>query len=460
MAGRTSTNFGMGAAITILSLLALGFFVAFAVFFGKASNLRREIDQARQDQNDVVKADERNRDDIRTMIEAAKTNRQSLVTYLVDSQAATMEKVAGERRLTLANLNDRLKTVAGADSAPVLTVLSNRESEIANLKGQLDQADKARLTALADLTNEVARVTGIESRHQDTINALNTEVAQLRAEVEQYRQGTNDYKSQLDAQRDRLVNEFGEKEASLTGQLTKLTEEKLIIESQLQACRGQKNLATLKGDDESALVDATVIGTNNTDRQAFISIGRKQKVVLGMTFAVYSDKGALRPDPDGNYPRGKATLEVTSVGENSSTARITSEVKGNPVVKGDVIANAIFDPNKAYKFVVFGNFDTNRDGVGTSLERQDIQAMIVAWGGSTVEEVVGDVDFVVLGERPVVPPRPAPNAPLEVVQEFIRRQREVERYDALHRQATSTAVPVVNENRLYTLIGKTPSAQR
>ena len=57
---------------------------------------------------------------------------------------------------------------------------------------------------------------------------------------------------------------------------------------------------------------------------------------------------------------------MINVGDTASTCRVTSEVKGNPVVKGDVIANAIYDPNKQYKFVAFGNFDTNRDGLVTN----------------------------------------------------------------------------------------------
>jgi hypothetical protein len=179
--------------------------------------------------------------------------------------------------------------------------------------------------------------------------------------------------------------------------------------------------------------------------------------VLGMTFSVYSDKSQIRPDADGNYPRGKATLEVINVGESSSTCRITSEARGNPVVKGDVIANPIYDPNKTYKFVVFGNFDANRDGAATALERQDINAMIESWGGKVADDLTGDVDFLVLGERPILPPRPSAESPFEIVQEFIRRQRDVERYDQLSARATATSIPILTENRLYTLVGKTPS---
>jgi hypothetical protein len=65
-----------------------------------------------------------------------------------------------------------------------------------------------------------------------------------------------------------------------------------------------------------------------------------------------------------------------------------------------------------------------------------------------------------MGGRPVLPPRPGADAPLEVALEFTRRFRDVERYDNLLREATATGIPVLNENRLYTLTGKTPRPVR
>jgi hypothetical protein len=232
------------------------------------------------------------------------------------------------------------------------------------------------------------------------------------------------------------------------------------VDNQLAVLRGQRNQAVLRTGDESALVDAEIVGTNSADRTAFLSIGKRENVVLGMTFSVYPSASAIRPNENGEYPAGKATLEVINVGETTATARITSEARGNPVVKGDVVANAVFDPSKKYKFVIFGNFDADRDGLATQIERQDIEAMIRAWGGDMTEDMTGDVDFLVLGQRPLIPPRPASDAPFEVVQEYFRREREVERYDSLNRQAQSTSVPVLNENRLYTLIGKRPADRR
>src|SRR6185295_9832008 len=155
----------------------------------------------------------------------------------------------------------------------------------------------------------------------------------------------------------------------------------------------------------------------------------------------------------------KGAIEVISVEESTATCRIIFETRGNPIVRGDVIANAIYDPTKVYTMLVFGNFDTNGDGAATPLEANDIRAMIETWGGKVTEELTGAVDFLVLGQRPVVPPVPPSGAPPAVQTEYIRMDALATKYDELTKQAAATSVPILNENRLYTLIGRRPGVR-
>jgi hypothetical protein len=460
MAGRTSTSFGVAATITILSIVSLGFFVTSAVYFNKFYERQRDVESYKADSIKIVKTDERNRDDVLTLIKEAEKDRKSLVGYLIDSMGATMTKVTGSKRDTIAELNKKLESVKGAETAPLLSVISDRDSQLSTLDANLKSAEAARQQAQADRQNEVDRVKGIEENHQKTVDALSKEVLAYKTEVETYRQGADTYKGKLDSTLDKERNEAAEAKKRIEAQLAKVTEERLILEAQLASLRGQKNIASFRGRPEATLVDGEIIAVSGGEQTAIINIGLREKVVLGMMFAVYADASAIQPDASGKYPTGKATLEVISIDTTSSVCRITSEVKGNPIVKGDVIANALFDPAKQYRFVVFGNFDFDRDGIATPLEKNDIEALINNWGGKLDSDLSGDTDFLVLGQRPLLPPRPGQDAPFEVVQEFIRRQREVERYDSLQKQAESTSIPLLNENRLYTLIGKTPARTR
>jgi len=461
MAGRTSTSFGVAATITILGILCLALFVVSAVFFGKYNDAKRNVDSLTSTQAEIIADGERNSDDVRLLKnEALRAGGKSLVGYLLKSQQDMMQAVTGSKRDSFATFQTRIKDIPGADTGPLLSVLGARDAEVKRLRDEYAKADAARVQAQTDQKNAVDRIRGIEESHQRTVDALSAEVGQYRSEVETYRTGADDYKKRMDEQAAKDRTAFDETRRNLEKQLAKLTDEKLILENQLAVLRGQKNLETFRGRPEESLVDGDVIGLNSADKTVALSIGAKQKVALGMTFAVYGDGNAIKPDANGRYAPGKATLEVISVDDSSSTARITSEVKGNPVVRGDVIANALYDPAKVYRFVVFGNFDTDRDRLATSLERQDAENMIRAWGGEIVPDLSGEVDFLVLGERPLLPPRPDAAAPIEVVQEFIRRQRDVERYDALFKNAVSTGIPTLNENRMYTLIGKSPARAR
>jgi len=457
MAGRTSTSFGVAATITILGILSLGFFVTTAVFFNKFYERQRTVETLQSDQSKVVRADERNRDDVTALLKEAEKDKKSLVGFLVDSQSAVMTRVTGAKRDTITELNKKLEGVTGAETAAMLVLINDRDAKIASLESNLQSAEAARQQAQADRQNEVDRVKGIEQNHQATVDALNKEVGTYKSEVEVYRQGADGYKAKIDAALEKERTEAAEARKRIETQLAKVSEEKLIVEGQLAALRGLKNVEAFRGRAESTLVDGEVIAVDGGARSAIISIGGREKVMLGMTFAVYGDSNSITPDSNGRYPAGKATLEVISIDSTSASCRITSEVKGNPIVKGDVIANALFDPSKVYKFVVFGNFDMDRDGVPTPLERNDVEGMIVNWGGKIDPDLSGDADFLILGQRPILPPRPGQDAPFEVVQEFVRRQREVERYDTLVKQAEATSIPVLNENRLYTLIGKTPA---
>ncbi|MFO0830670.1 MAG: hypothetical protein U0637_02390 [Phycisphaerales bacterium] len=461
MAGKNTGFGGTGITIVLLAVGALGLFVAFAVFYGKYSDARQQLEQYKKDNEAIVKQGEANQDDIRGLMADARTQAggKSLVKYLVENRDALLLRMTGNKGDTLTTLEDKLKGMEGNEQ-PLLTMIRSRDAAIAGLRTEAEQATAARDAARTDLQNELSRIKQIEDGHRATLAQLNNDISRYKDEIEQYRKGADDYKKATQAQLDTAKGEWNENEKRLNDQVSRLTEQKLILEAQIAKLRNDRASQLFRGQDEAALVDGGIISVNEGDRTAAINLGRKQKVVLGMTFAVYSTPQAIKPDDAGVYSPGKATLEVINVGETSSTCRITSEMRGNPVVRGDVLANAVYDPNKVYKFVVYGSFDADRDGVATPVEKDGLEAMIRAWGGDVVGDVQGDVDFVVLGERPSLPPRPAEDAALALQLEYKNRVAEVEKYDQLFRQGASTGVPVLNENRLYTLIGKTPSASR
>ncbi|HYE02390.1 MAG TPA: hypothetical protein VD963_04040, partial [Phycisphaerales bacterium] len=297
-------------------------------------------------------------------------------------------------------------------------------------------------------------VATIETSSREALAAVTAELDRYKDEVERYREEITQLKGVMNQQVEQARDEARETTARLNVDITEL--QKQVALGNETAKRLQESLRgqTFKAGDEYALVDAQVIGLDTAENVAFINIGRNQKVVLGMTFEVYSEPTAIRPNAEtGDYPPGKAALEVIRVDDDTAVARIVRAKRGNPVVRGDVIANAVYDPRKTYRMLVFGNFDANRDGKATPGEQADIEAMIRVWGGQVVQELSGNVDFLVLGDRPVLPPAPPATAPVPVIQEYVRQRGVVQQYDRLLEQARATSIPIINENRLRTLVG-------
>jgi hypothetical protein len=459
MASRTGTSVGVGVAVAILSVLALGFFVTSIVFYGQFQGARRDLLNQQSQQAEIIKTDERQRDDVVALLDEAKRGRMSLVGYLADTTQKGMTMVTGDRRTTLARLQEQVQQIEGAANTPLLQVLRERDSRLGSLQSQYTKANADLQAALADLQNEQARVQSIEARYQDLLNGLNSDVARNTEMVTQFRDGSERLRSTMDERIAEVEQQAREREERLSGEVTRLQEELAVSRGMIASLRGERSGQMLRPDDEASLVDGRVVSINPGDRQVIVGIGRRDNAVLGMTFSVYPSGAQITPDEEGEYPPGKAALEIISVDESTSVARVLTEARGNPIVPGDVIANPIYDPNKVYTFVVFGAFDTDRDGVTTPRERTDLVALIESWGGRVVDDLTGDVDFLVLGGRPELPPRPSTTAPVEVMLRWIEQDRGVRRYDELFQRAGSTGIPVLNENRLYTLLGGVPGAR-
>lgn len=475
MAARTGAGVGVITTITIFGILSLGLFITTVVFYGNANKAQSELANLQSEYNDFVSNEERQDAAVQAFLQTAQGNRETLTGFLMDNLSTTMRDVSGTPRDDHNRLIERLGSMQlggiaqakgwdpSSGQAPaigqlvegsnLLSLLRDVDQFIRNQQNELDSATASSKRSAEDLANEVARIGTIENTHRQTVERLTGQIGQLEAQVEQYRRQTNDGAANMEARVERLRNDAATKQQALATRMSELEGENARLANQVEVLRTARSGDTLQAQDEAALVDAVVLAVDSASAEATINIGRKDKAVLGMSFAVYTDAGAIKPGPDGRYPRGKATLEIISVDDSTSVCRITRETRGSPIVKSDVVANAVYDPNKVYTLLMIGNFDLNRDGLATAQERKDWQGIIEGWGGKVVSEPTGDMDFLVLGRRPVPRAEPSSNAPIAIVQQYLDELAEAQRYDELWDTARATQLPVLNENRLRTLVG-------
>ncbi len=455
MASRSSGGSGLVITVAILGVASLALFITTIVFLSKYQAANRNLGQMISDTEDFVKPDERSSDKIGRIKDAAKNGspKRSVVGYLADSMQTTMSRVSGSPTDSVTDLNKKLDE-AGITSSTLMSTVASLKTEIAALNDRVVKADAARTTAQQDMQNEVERTKKLQDSHNKTVQAMNGDIDKYKGEVEAYREATNKSKEFMDREIEKVRELLASTTTSFNERVHKLEDENLALKDRIAKLQADKTKDILKPRGEQTLVDGDIIAINQTTGNVTISRGRDAKVILGMSFAVYSDATAIKLDARGNYPAPKATLEVINVGETSSTCRMTSEVKGNPIVRGDVIANAVYDPNKVYTFLVYGNFDPTGNGAPNPQGAEDIKAMINAWGGKTVEDLNGNVDFLILGDRPVLPPPPGVSDPEPIVRNYMRLNDIAQKYDKLFEAAAATSLPVLNQNRFYTLIGR------
>jgi hypothetical protein len=197
----------------------------------------------------------------------------------------------------------------------------------------------------------------------------------------------------------------------------------------------------------------------------YINLGSAESITPGLTFEVYDKVDGIPPagDPtnDDNLPKGKASIEVVRVGAGSSEARVVRQTPGTQVTEGDLIANLVYDPNVKYNFVVYGDFDMDRNGVATPQDADVVRRLITQWGGKLMDQVNVDTDFVVLGKEPVLPvfTKEELQDPFNA-KKLSDAQAALDAYVQVRRTASDLHIPIVNQNRFLYLIGYYDQSRR
>jgi hypothetical protein len=204
--------------------------------------------------------------------------------------------------------------------------------------------------------------------------------------------------------------------------------------------------------------DGQIMLIDDPTKIVHLSIGSSDRVYRGLTFSVY-DKNMPIPK-DG---RGKAEVEVFSVGKTFSAARIIrSEIK-RPIIVDDIIANLIWDSEKTNVFVVAGDFDLDSNGQSDRNAADKLKALIQKWGGRVDDSVSIETGFVVLGTVPRVLRKPTFEQ-MEVdpmaMQRYEASLQRLADYQEVQDRAETLLVPTFNLERFLYFIGYGEQAGR
>lgn len=269
-------------------------------------------------------------------------------------------------------------------------------------------------------------------------------------------------RSLRDKEVESLKKDFDDAQKRHDAELTRERQTRLAAEQQLAdfqkrfAAYQTKFGGLLPGPERLSTArrpDGKILTAVPGDEVVYISLGRKNALTLGLKFAVYSARTGIPEDG-----RAKAQIEVVSISETSAECKIKSVAANEVILEGDLIANPIYDPDRALSFVVVGDFDLDRDGSIDSDGAGTIEALIKNWGGTIAPELTPLTDFVVLGIKPHsirLSGTSTGGEPGAGAGAANAGTSPAGRYERTASQATTLAVPILTQDVFLNFLGYT-----
>jgi hypothetical protein len=246
------------------------------------------------------------------------------------------------------------------------------------------------------------------------------------------------------------------------------TKQRQVDDTQKKLDQALVKLGQFRMDVKNPIIRAAdaKITQVSQDSICYIDLGFGKHVMPGLTFEVYDKLEGIPPLGEGtssqDMPKGKASLEILQVGQNSSQCRIVRTSPGQVVSQGDICANLVFDRNIKPVFYVYGKFDTDQNNVASDQETENIKSLIQRWGGEISDKLNVDVDYVIMGKEPTLPnytKEDLESSPIakQRMDEALAQQKA---YEEVRGQASTMHIPVMNQNRFLYYTGYFEVAKR
>lgn len=392
------------------------------------------------------------------LFEAAIRQMKSAVKLVTGSEGYTRqaEEAVEEAKKQIA-ANDALKgTTVPIDTGLTATIktladkIKSDADAVAKSKADLADVNKRLTETMEAQKAEVAkRDQAVQAAEAKTTAA---ETASKSA-IEEKQKQVDEFSKKVDE----IQKQAAESLAGIQQQVDTLTREKAEVQKKLDSTLIK--LATYRVDVKNPTVrniDATITQIA-PDSICYIDLGYGDHIVPGLTFEVYDKLDGMpkfQTSSDVDLPKGKGSIEILNVGQNSSQCRIIYTAPGQQLSQGDLCANLIYDKNVKPVFYLYGQFDMDNNGVPTEGEAEQIKALINRWGGQVSDKLTVNVDYVIMGKEPAVPvySKEEQQDPL-IAQRVKEAQDRLKAFDDVRNNASTLHIPVLNQTRFLYYIG-------
>lgn len=314
-----------------------------------------------------------------------------------------------------------------------LTIHQNQQDQmVADMQSQMKAledrlaADMQQASSAAQTNNESYSrlMDDMSRRYEEQIRSISDEKDQLQTE--------ND---SLNQQVEMLISEIDKHQAKI------MELQKLFKEAR----------PTPDMDYEAVEPDGKVVSVNLSDGLVYINLARNDRIYRGLTFTVYDSYQSIPKSGE-----GKGTIEVKEIMDTISKCQITSFDPTNPIMKGDLVANLIWNKEKTFQFCVIGDFDLNGDGVVDPDGREKIVNLITGWGGRATSSLSVDTDFLVLGRKTEFTQQLSQeeiDARTDLAMAYLSAKAKADEYDRIVQEGAMLGVPTFNTSRFLHFIG-------
>jgi len=442
------------------------------LFYSQLDEVRKTASEAETELETFAKSREQSDPEFDRIRSEAREADRSVFKHMQTQQEAIVRQITGSGQDSPEQVRRALQELGIQD-----TVVTEAVGQIrSKLKTANDQ-----VTQLQDqLRARQEELQTLEQQYQQAQADRQQRVQELNARIDQLKSDYNAYQGDVDTQRDELAKRLEEAQNRAASEIRQRENEIKRLENELtkRDLRIKEILQQLKQEtpevpDGTDSVDGKIVAVNRDENLVYVNLGQRDHLVLGMTFEVFDAERGVQIDQNGDL-RGKASIEIVDMGDQTATARIARESYSRPVLANDVIANLVYDKNRTYKFYVFGDFDLDGDGKSTLADHDQVVNLIEQWGGKVVDPrdrqrrltaLLGkeaaskntlplDTDFVIVGEEPELPqPVPPGTRDPQVIKAAIQAKQKWDAYMQLRNEADSLSVPLMSQNRFLSLIG-------
>ncbi len=272
--------------------------------------------------------------------------------------------------------------------------IGSADSTVETILDRLASIADARRTEADDLRSqfdtEVAKRGDAETAKDEIRSSMDSQLSKTNSELRDARDAASSQKQQDDSRVAGLQDQLDEANAKMREVQTTADAKVADLEQEKTAMTGRvaalSEKAKLIGYNEDPYaVDGSVISVGALTRLVFIDVGSRDLLRPGVRFDVfyYGKGGEMLP---------KGNIEVREVENDSAVAVIVNQIDDlNPIARGDVIANPLFNKERSKVFALLGNFPVQG--------RSFLETRLRAIGAEVQDDVNANVDFVVLGQK-------------------------------------------------------------